>query len=68
MQREYLCNRSQHTYSLVENLLKTMLKAICAKKAEGNLRKKSRQKLFWLLPAEKYALTRIILASREPQI
>ena len=36
--------------------------------AEGNPRKKNRQKLFWLLPAEKYALTRIILASREPQI
>ena len=36
--------------------------------AEGNLRKKSRQKLFWLLPAEKYALTRTIWASREPQI
>lgn len=33
MQREYLCNFLQHAYSLVENLLKTMLKAICAKKA-----------------------------------
>lgn len=59
MQREYLCNRLQHAYSLVENLLKTMLKAI---------RVKNRQKPFWLLPAEKYALTRTILASREPQI
>lgn len=33
MQREYLCNHLQHAYNLVENLLKTMLKAICAKKA-----------------------------------
>ena len=32
MQREYLCNHLQHAYNLVENLLKTMLKAICAKK------------------------------------